>query len=275
MYCIKCGTKNEDGSKFCVSCGSELEENVEQKQESKEEKIAPPTNKKVKTVEELKNIEETKVEEKVEVKEEIKKVDNVTVTNTPKKSNTAMIIAIIVGALFLLSAVGVAGLFIYKDFVKEKTIEKPSTPTTPKTPSSTPTNEDDWEFSYKIPEGFKEEEYSDSNIKFFKYKNDTDFCSLTLWKVDYIPNGSTEESLLRSHSNIDKQYQQEIKATSYPINKINWISLKREDTWNTKTEFGKLNDDKTNFYMILYSDYSPSSKTCETKLKELLKSIKY
>ncbi len=29
MYCVKCGTKNDDDSKFCTKCGIELREYTE------------------------------------------------------------------------------------------------------------------------------------------------------------------------------------------------------------------------------------------------------
>ena len=266
MFCIKCGTKNDGDSKFCVSCGAELEENVEEVKEEKKNPVEEVIDARKDKIEESNNSTSTS-----EIKIDGKPVSVNNNIGQPKSNNKVIIPIIIIVAVIVIGALGVTGYFIYTDFVKRD----PASPTEPNNPKGGNETKDAWEFSYTIPEGFKEEEYSDKDLRFFKYKNDTDFCSITLWKVDYIEEGATEESLLRKYSNIDDKYQSEIRATSYPINKIRWTSLKRKDTWNTKTEFGKLNDDKTNFYMILYSDFSPSTRTCETKLQELLSSIKY
>ena len=66
MFCTKCGEKQEDGSKFCTSCGASLEEVKEEKKTTKKETKKEEPKEEVKVEE---NKEEVKVEEtKPEIK---------------------------------------------------------------------------------------------------------------------------------------------------------------------------------------------------------------
>ena len=44
MYCINCGTKNEDDSKFCINCGEKMEELVPNTIDAAQEKHVPVYN---------------------------------------------------------------------------------------------------------------------------------------------------------------------------------------------------------------------------------------
>lgn len=236
MYCINCGTKNEDDSKFCIGCGQKIEE------ETVVEETTP---------------QEIKPEEP---KEEIKPI------STEPKSNNNMTPIIIIGVIVGIIVLGIAVNFIYNDFIKPK-VNNPI----PTKKSNKPSKVSDWEINYTIPKEFEESIYSQT-LKTYKYNKNNVMCSLTIWKITYIKDGETEESIMRQYSNSTKKDELEIKNVK--INGRNWKYLEDKGSF-PKYEYGMFDSTKENFYSIKYTDYDPDKGVCKKYLDEIIKSITY
>ena len=246
MYCIKCGTKNEDDSKFCINCGEKLEEIEQPKEEPKEQ-----------------------VEE---VKEEIKQNEELNTVETPtsKGINPLLIIIPIVAVIFII-AVSLLAYNVYNELTEDNSQKQTSNN------NSAVKIEDNkkWEVTYTIPKEFKEEEYNSDTLKFFKYKDKESFCSFSAMKVTYIESDETEDVLMKKLSNLDKEVLEKAELKEKDINGTKYKYYEMKSEWYNKYEYGILNSNKTAFYSIHYTDYSPENKFCEKKLKEILKSMKY
>ena len=284
MYCIKCGTKNEEDSKFCINCGEELVDSVEETKDDIKEKIKDP-------IEELKNKRNEFIEHKYDAKNddvtgvkingkeievEVDKSPSVSTssTNTSNGSNKAVIIVvIIIGSMLLLGLLAFAGYSIYTQFFKEniKTIKtiKPSTP--PKTPTTPPTKVDDWEIDYTIPEELEVVSES-STLKMYKYQKDGIMCSLHIWKLTYVEDGETEESLITKYSQVYPK--DKINVTTKKINGKEWKYIEDKGTWN-KYEYGRFAKDKESFYSIRSIDYDPDEGKCRELFDKVINSISY
>ena len=250
MYCINCGTKNEDDSKFCINCGEKMEENL-------------------KVEEKINDTKEITTEPVVDKKEEeIKPVSN---NNNNQNDKTVVIVTIVV--ILTIALLGVAVNFIYKDFIKPK--NNNYIPTINNKNKKVPkgnTTESGWEISYKIPDEFKEDGYETNTLKMYKYDKNSNLCSLTLWKITYIKDGATEDSIMREYSNSSKSDTIEIKDID--INGKNWKYLEDVRNW-AWYEYGMFSSDKTSFYLIRYTDYDPDKGVCKKYLDETIKSITY
>ena len=217
MYCINCGTKNEEDSKFCIKCGKKLEDTKE-----------------IKIVDELQ-----------------------------KNNGSVVIITIVI--IISIALLGVATMFIYKDFFSEE--RKTNIPTKDETKE----NINNWEISYKVPKEL--EKTSDSEtLKMYKYNKDGLLCSLYIWKIDYILEEDTEESLITKYSNIYPK--EDINVTTTSINGKEWKYLEQKDTWN-KYEYGRFSKDKKSFYSIRTTDYNPEKGKCKKLFDQVINSISY
>ena len=254
MYCINCGTKNEDDSKFCINCGEKMEE--EQTTDKKVEEAQE-------VVDKVNELKEKAVEPVVEEKKEVIKP----VTEPPKNDKTVVIVTIVV--ILTIALLGVAVNFIYKDFILGK--RNPIPKTTKKIPKGN-TTESGWEISYKVPSDFKEDGYATNTLKMYKYNKDSNLCTLTMWRITYIKDGETEESLMREYSNSSKKDTIELKDID--INGKKWKYIEDEGNWS-RYEYGMFSSDKTSFYSIKYTDYDPDNGVCKKYLDEIIKSITY
>lgn len=276
MFCIKCGTKNEDDSRFCINCGEELADTVEEKKEEVKEEVKEETKN---PVEEVMNKRKKLIEEKNDAKSDDttgikidgKKVETVTTTNNSNNggnSKAVIIIVIVVGVILLLGLLGFAAYSIYNQFVADNPItsKKPTKPTAPTT------KVDGWEISYTIPEGFEEEEYNTETLKIYKYNKDGIMCSANIWEVSYIRDGFTEEDVMQEYS---VNGSGTLNISNVKINGKEWKYAKTDRTYVVSYEYGRFNSKKDKMYYITYNDYDPDKPTCKQKLDELMKSIKY
>ncbi len=236
MFCSKCGEKNEKDAKFCVKCGTKLEE------EKKEEKT----------------------------KEEISKEEQA------KKDNKAVIIILsVVGGLILLGIIGyftvqfLIGMFAIKTVeTVGKTIEN-----TQKNTNTTTTTSDQIlpEFKYTVPAQLVPASYNSRTLGFFK-SDSSNLCSLTIWNVTYVSDTATEQSVMESHSSISNI--SDLTSTTTKINGTKWTTYQTTRYGTKYTEFGRFSSDKKNFYMIKYSDYKPETGVCDKYLNTFLKTLK-
>lgn len=280
MYCINCGEKNKDNSKFCTSCGEKLEV------EEKGEKAADTED----IVEKVKNKRKEFLEHKYDAKagdttgiringKEIK-VDNTPTISTPTYTNstsnsnskTGLIVVIVIISIFVLGTLSIATVFICKDLImKERTpiSSKRDNPTIKRDNKRNNTN--DWEISYTIPEEL--ETTSDStNLKMYKYRKDGSMCSMNIWKLTYIPEGETEETLIKKYSQIYPKT--DINITTKDINGKEWKYIEKIGNWN-KYEYGRFSEDKEAFYSIKTTDYDPDTGKCKELFDQVINSISY
>ena len=283
MYCINCGAKNKDNSKFCISCGEKLE--VEEQEEKKKTSNDP--------VEIITNKRKEFIEHKYDAKpgdttgiringKEIK-VDNSTPTtrtstssntniNNNSKNTAGLIIAIVAISILVLGALSIATVFICRDFFSKEIKPVTSTRDNEKdNPVIKKDNLDDWEISYTIPEEL--ETTSDStNLKMYKYRKDGSMCSMNIWKLTYIPEGETEETLIKKYSQIYPKT--DINITTKDINGKEWKYIEKIGNWN-KYEYGRFSEDKEAFYSIRTTDYDPDTGKCKELFDQVINSISY
>lgn len=283
MYCINCGTKNKDNSKFCTSCGEKLEV------EEKEEKVSTAED----IVDKVKNKRKEFLEHKYDAKvgdttgiringKEIKvdnsptishtTTNNTSTSNSNSNSKTGLIVAIVIISILVLGTLSIATVFICKDFImKERTpiSSKRDNPTIKK--DNKRNNINDWEISYTIPEEL--ETTSDStNLKMYKYRKDGSMCSMNIWKLTYIPEGETEETLIKKYSQIYPKT--DINITTKDINGKEWKYIEKIGNWN-KYEYGRFSEDKEAFYSIRTTDYDPDTGKCKELFDQVINSISY
>ena len=279
-YCENCGTKNEDDSKFCISCGEKLEEVKEEQKDKKEEKED--------IVEQVKNKRKEFIEHKYDAKpsdttgvringKEIKVDTSPSTTPTStNNSKTGLIIAIVAISILVLGALSIATVFILKDFVIGE--RKPIVSTRDNKKDNTiikkddkKVNIDDWEINYSVPNEL--EKTSDSStLKMYKYQKDGIMCSMYVWKLTYVTEGDTEESLITKYSQVYPK--EKINVPTKEINGKEWKYIEQKDTWN-KYEYGRLSKDKKSFYSIRTIDYDPEEGKCKELFDEVINSISY
>ena len=195
-------------------------------------------------------------------------------SNNGGNSKAVIIVVIIVGSILLLGLLGFAGYSIYSQFMSSNPKPTPTTPdkpTTPKTPS-TPSNNDDWYINYDVPGDFEEASYSSKTLKMYKYRKDGIMCSLTTWKITYVPDGNTEEDMLIKYGSISKTAEAPVKDVK--INGKTWKYREDLGSWS-KYEFGVFDKTGENFYIIKYQDYDSDKPTCKNYLNQVIKSISY
>ena len=282
MYCINCGTKNKDNSKFCVSCGEKLE--VEEKEENKESNKDP--------IEIINNKRKEFYEHKYDAKvgdttgiringKEIKIDNNPTISHTTtnnitstsnSNSKTGLIIAIVVISILVLGALSIATVFICKDFIMKERKPAISTKDNPIIKKDDKrVNADEWDFSYTIPEELEAISES-SNLKMYKYQKEGIICSMNIWRLTYFAEEDTEESLITKYSQIYPKT--DINVTTKDINGKEWKYIEKIDTWN-KYEYGRFSKDKKVFYSIRTIDYDPNEGKCKELFDKVINSISY
>ena len=131
---------------------------------------------------------------------------------------------------------------------------------------------ENWEITYVIPKGFKEDRNSLDNIRYYNYEKENIDCKVTMWRITYIYEEETEESLLKDHSYI---YDENITIEDKDINGKKWLSIKHEDLGEHNYVYGKFSKKKDNYYLITLEDYEPEAKVCNKMFNKILKSIKY
>lgn len=279
MYCINCGAKNKNNSKFCISCGKELE--IEETSGTKERSTDIVETIKNKRSEFLEhkydakdgdttgvriNGKELKVESKKETGVKING-ETVKIDESPKKSNVGLIVGIIVGVVVFLGVSVFATYYIYTQFMASNKI----TTTAPKTPT-TPSNKNDWYIDYTLPEGVEEKSYSSNTLRMYRYQKDGILCSLTVWKIGYISPEKTSEDLLKQYGSISKDSS--IPVDDVKINGVKWKHREEIGHWS-KYEFGTFDKSHENYYIIKYQDYDTDKPVCKEKLNQFIKSISY
>lgn len=252
MICKNCGENNELTAKFCVKCGTALEE--------------------VK-------VEETKVEEVAPVQSEPIAVapTNLDKEAQAKKDNKAVIIVLsIFGGLILLGIIAyltiplLIGMFTVK---AAKTIENGVREEIKNTESIYGTKDQMFpDFKYVMPTELEAESYNSKSLGFFKNKDSSNLCSMTLWNISYVASDATAESVMQSHSSIGTI--KELKPTTTKINGKTWTTYVYSINYAKKTEYGRFSNDGKSFYLIKYIDYKPATGVCDKYLNNFLKTLK-
>lgn len=234
MFCKSCGEKNEKDAKFCVKCGTALEE---KKEEVKKE----------------------------DTKEQEAKNDNKVVI---------IILSVVGGLILLgiigyFAITYMIGMFAVNTV---KTVENGVRQEIKKSESKYGTEDQIFpEFKYTIPSALVPASYNSKTLGFFK-SDSSNLCSLTIWNITYVSDTATVESIMTSHSSISNTSQ--LTPTNTKINGKNWTTYKTERAGTKYSEFGRFSSDGSNFYLIKYTDYKPETGVCDKYLTQFLKTVK-
>lgn len=190
-------------------------------------------------------------------------VEEIIDENTVRRAKQKILqrrIRIIISIVTIIMIVNIT-FVLFKALTENKTLRKDETITN-----------NNWEFSYTIPKGFKTKRKSYDNLKTYEYKKDDTSCMVSMWRITYIYEEETEESLIRDHSYIlDKTKPIE----EIDINGKNWLSLKEETLAFNEYYYGRFSKKKDNYYLISFDDDNPETGICNKMFNKILKSIKY
>lgn len=121
---------------------------------------------------------------------------------------------------------------------------------------------------YKIPEGFKAENYNTDNYKSYTYKKDYNYCRISFSTINKYVYENNEQYLKVGLTEKEKAIPTDIKT----INGKNWLHLNIVDNY-FKEDYYVLEDNSKYYKLNTYDNNT--TDVCKQQFSELLNSISY